>query len=162
MSRALPRVLIFDADGTLRFTTVPGQPCPKTPEEWRLMPGVRERLSALDWGPGGHRLGIASNQDGVPLGDLSRDMAERLLHDVVAAAIGFVPEDAAIEMCVCDPRQPCPCRKPAPGMLERILRRFGASPAEALFVGDLEIDRQAAGRAGVAFEWAADFFGERP
>jgi HAD superfamily hydrolase (TIGR01662 family) len=123
------------------------------------MPGVRERLSVLDWGPRGHRLGVASNQDGVPLGDLSASMASRLLHDAVAAAIGFVPEDAAIEMCVCDPRAPCPCHKPAPGMLNRILRRFGAAPAEALFVGDLDIDREAARRAGVAFEWARDFFG---
>jgi HAD superfamily hydrolase (TIGR01662 family) len=157
--RPLPRVLIFDADGTLRWTTVAGQPCPKAPHEWRLMPGVRERLGALDWGPRGHRLGIASNQDGVPLGDLSREMAGRLLRDVAEAAIGFLPDDAAIEMCVCDPREPCPCRKPAPGMLQRILRRFGASPGEALFVGDLDIDREAAHRAGVAFEWARDFFG---
>jgi len=158
--RPLPWVLIFDADGTLRRTTVPGQPSPKAPDEWQLLPRVRERLSALDWGPGGHRLGIASNQDGVPLGDLSREMAERLLHDVVEAAIGFVPEDAAIEMCVCDPREPCPCHKPAPGMLHRILHRFRASPAEALFVGDLEIDREAARRARVAFEWASAFFAE--
>lgn len=157
----LPRVLIFDADGTLRWTTVPGQPSPKAPHEWQLMPGVRERLSALEWGPRGHRLGIASNQDGVPLGDLPREMAARLLHDTVAAAIGFVPPDAAIEMCVCDPREPCPCRKPAPGMLLSILRRFHASPAEALYVGDLEIDRQAAGRAGIPFEWAGSFFGVR-
>jgi HAD superfamily hydrolase (TIGR01662 family) len=157
----LPRVLIFDADGTLRWTTVPGQPSPKAPDEWRLMPGVRERLSALDWGPRGHRLGVASNQDGVPLGDLSHDMALRLLRDTVEAAIGFVPMSAAIEMCVCDPRQVCPCRKPAPGMLHRILRRFGASPAEALFVGDLDIDREAACRAGVSFEWAGAFFGGR-
>jgi HAD superfamily hydrolase (TIGR01662 family) len=158
--RPLPRVLIFDADGTLRWTTVPGQPSPKTPAEWRLLPRVRERLSALDWGARGHRLGIASNQDGVPLGDLSRDMARRLLRDTVEAALGFVPEDAAIEMCVCDPSERCPCRKPAPGMLRSILRRFRASPTEALFVGDLEIDREAARRAGIAFEWAHAFFAE--
>ncbi len=159
--RPLPRVLIFDADGTLRWTTVPGQPCPTSPDEWRLMPGVRERLSALDWGPGGHRLGIASNQDGVALGDVSRDVAERLLRDLVEAAVGFVPEDAAIEMCTCTAEAGCPNHKPAPGMLHRILRRFGAAPEEALFVGDLDIDREAARRAGIEFEWAREFFGER-
>ena len=158
--RPLPRVLVFDADGTLRWTTVPGQPCPKRPGEWRLLPGVRERLSVLDWGPEGHRLGIASNQDGVSLGDLSREMAERLLRDTVEAAIGFVPETTAIEMCTCTAADGCPNHKPAPGMLTRILDRFGAAPAEALYVGDLEIDREAARRAGIAFEWARDFFGE--
>jgi D-glycero-D-manno-heptose 1,7-bisphosphate phosphatase len=154
----LPRVLIFDADGTLRWTTVPGQPCPNAPGEWQLMPGVRERLRRLDWGPRGHRLGVASNQNGVALGYVTRDVARRLLRDTVEAAIGFVPAGAAIEMCVCSPRRPCPCRKPEPGMLREILRRFDAGPAEALFVGDLEIDREAARRAGVAFEWAHEFF----
>ncbi len=157
--RPLPRVLIFDADGTLRWTTVAGQPCPKSPGEWRLLPGVRERLGALDWGPRGHRLGIASNQDAVALGEVSREMAGRLLRDLVEAAIGFVPEDAAIEMCTCTATAGCPNHKPEPGMLRRILRRFGAGPEEALYVGDLDIDREAAARAGIRFEWARDFFG---
>jgi D-glycero-D-manno-heptose 1,7-bisphosphate phosphatase len=158
MTNGLPRVLIFDADGTLRYTRVAGQPSPKSPGEWGLMPGVRARLAALDWGPDGHRLGVASNQDGVALGDLSREMAQRLLRDAVETAIGFVPESAAIEMCACPRRARCQCHKPAPGMLLSILRRFRATPGEALFVGDLDIDREAARRAGVPFEWAGDFF----
>ena len=153
---------MFDADGTLRWTVVPGQPCPNAPGEWRLLPGVRRRLRALDWGPGGHRLGIASNQNGVALGYLGEEVARALLVDTVAAALGFVPADAAIEMCTCPPRGDCACRKPEPGMLLRILQRFGLPAAEALFVGDLEIDREAARRAGVAFEWAHDFFGRQP
>src|SRR4051794_15098562 len=40
-------LVIFDADGTLRYVTVPGQHYPLRPEEWRLMPGVRETLAAL-------------------------------------------------------------------------------------------------------------------
>jgi D-glycero-D-manno-heptose 1,7-bisphosphate phosphatase len=155
----LPQLLVFDADGTLRWTLVPGQPCPNAPGEWRLLPGVAERLRALDWGPRGHRLGIASNQNGVALGYLSARMARRLLRETVEEALGFVPGDAAIEMCTCSPRRRCPCRKPAPGMLHRILRRFGLPPQEALFVGDLEIDREAAARAGVGFAWAHEFFG---
>jgi phosphoglycolate phosphatase-like HAD superfamily hydrolase len=47
-------------------------------------------------------------------------------------------------------------------MLLRILRRFEAAPDEALYVGDLDIDEQAARRAGVAFRWARDFFGPGP
>jgi histidinol phosphatase-like enzyme len=71
-----------------------------------------------------------------------------------------VPEDAAIEMCPCTREAGCPDHKPSPGMLNRILRRFGAATEEALYVGDLDIDREAARRAGIAFEWARDFFGE--
>ncbi len=160
--RALPRLLVFDADGTLRWTVVPDQPCPKRPGEWRLLPGVAETLRALDWGPGGHKLGIASNQDGVALGEITASMARRLLHETVEQALGFIPEDAAIEMCTCTPDRHCPRHKPEPGMLLAILERFGLSPGDALFVGDLEIDREAARRAGVGFAWAHDFFGREP
>jgi D-glycero-D-manno-heptose 1,7-bisphosphate phosphatase len=158
----LPALLIFDADGTLRWTTVEGRPCPNAPSEWKLFPGVRERLRAIDWGPRGHRLGVASNQNGVAGGHLTAAMARRLLRETVEEALGFVPRDAAIEMCTCSPRGDCACRKPNPGMLLRILRRFSLPASEALFVGDLEIDREAARRACVGFVWAHEFFGRQP
>jgi D-glycero-D-manno-heptose 1,7-bisphosphate phosphatase len=154
-----PALLLFDADGTLRWTTVEGQGYPRAPHEWRLMPNVRETLARFDWRPGGTRLGVASNQNGVAAGHLSEQMARRLLHDTVRAAIGFVPEDAAIEMCACPLSARCRCRKPEPGLLVRILHRAGVSADQALFVGDLDIDREAARRAGVPFAWAWDFFG---
>ncbi len=157
----LPPLLIFDADGTLRWTVVEGQRYPNGPGEWRLFPGVGERLARLDWGPSGHRLAIASNQNGVAQGHLTRPMARRLLRDMVEAALGFVPEQAVIEICTCSPESGCPCRKPRPGMLLRILERFSLPPAQALYVGDLEIDREAASRAGVPFAWAGEFFGGR-
>jgi D-glycero-D-manno-heptose 1,7-bisphosphate phosphatase len=127
-----------------------------------LFPGVRERLSALDWGPRGHRLGVASNQNGVAHGYLDAAMARRLLRDTVEEALGFVPADAAIMMCTCSLRRDCDCRKPKPGMLLRILRHFSLPASAALFVGDLDVDQEAARRAGVAFEWADAFFGRRP
>ena len=160
--RPLPRLLIFDADGTLRWTKVPGQPWPNRPGEWELMPNVRATLGALDWSDRGHCLGIASNQNGVALGHLTRSMARRLLREMVEAAVGFVPAPAAIEMCTCSPSTACPCRKPMPGMILRVLERFSLPAGDALYVGDLEIDREAAWRAGVGFEWATDFFGVRP
>jgi len=160
--RRLPRLLIFDADGTLRWTTVPGQPCPNGPGEWRLMPNVRETLRPLDWSERGHRLGVASNQNGVALGYLGEAMARRLLVETVEAALGFLPASAAIEMCTCAPSSRCACRKPRPGMIFRLLERFAVPAADALYVGDLDIDREAARRAGIAFEWAHEFFAARP
>lgn len=41
------KLIIFDADGTLRRCTVPGQPCPNKADEWELMPGAKERLATL-------------------------------------------------------------------------------------------------------------------
>jgi len=157
MIRHDPKLYIFDADGTLRWTTVPNQPCPNDPGEWQLMPGVTEKLSAIDWGA--HRLGIASNQGGVAAGFMTGEMAYRLLEDMVREAVGYVPPATSIQLCTCSAAVDCLCRKPRPGMLLAIMEHFRAGPDETLYVGDLEVDREAACRAGVAFEWAWDFFG---
>jgi len=44
------RLIIFDADGTLRCCTVPGQVCPNADNQWELLPNVKEKLSEIDWG----------------------------------------------------------------------------------------------------------------
>lgn len=77
---------------------------------------------------------------------------------MLRAALGRIPEETRIEICVCDERIACGCRKPAPGMLLRLLEHYGVSPEEALFVGDLDSDAEAARRAGVAFMRAERFF----
>lgn len=151
------RLYIFDADGTLRRTTAPGLPCPNAPGDWELIPGVRERLAGIDWRSA--HFGVASNQGGVGLGYMTRGMACRLLADMAAAALGREPPPGAIEMCPHAPFLNCPCRKPRPLMLRRLMRRFGARPHETLFVGDMDRDEEAARRAGVGFLWAHEFFG---
>lgn len=154
-----PRLYIFDADGTLRWTTVAGQKYPLARNEWRLMPNVRERLGAIRWSPLGPWLGIASNQNGVAAGELSEETAHMLIGDMLEKALGKVPPETRVELCTCDERAGCGCRKPAPGLLLRHLRHFGVRPAEALYVGDLDIDAEAARRAGIPFVHARDFFG---
>ena len=152
------RLYIFDADGTLRRTTVPGLPCPNRPGEWELIPGVRERLARVEWGAGGARFGVASNQGGVGLGYMTLAAARRLLADMVVAAFGVEPPPGSIEICPHAPYLKCPCRKPEPLMLLRLMRRFQAAPAETLFVGDMDKDEEAARRAGTGFMWAHEFF----
>jgi HAD superfamily hydrolase (TIGR01662 family) len=156
---ALYRLFIFDADDTLRRTTAPGKPCPHTPDEWALLPGVRETLSRINWDQaGGPRLGLASNQDQVSYGYLSVHMARRLLRDLAISATGSAPPDAAIQLCPHPRELECACRKPKPGMLYAIMSHYGIDPADTLFVGNDEVDREAALRAGTAFIWASDFF----
>ncbi|MDB4965167.1 MAG: hypothetical protein JWN44_856 [Myxococcales bacterium] len=150
------RLYIFDADGTLRTTTVAGQPCPHAPEEWRLLPDVRARLAEL---PPDARLGVASNQDHVGYGHLDEHRARELLRAMVVAATGRRLPDGALELCPHVREVPCACRKPGAAMLERLLAFYDVPAAEALFVGDAECDRAAAARAGIPFAWAHAFFG---
>jgi D-glycero-D-manno-heptose 1,7-bisphosphate phosphatase len=158
------RLYVFDADGTLRRTRVPGQPSPRAAGEWELLPDVVPRLRAIRWGDEGARLGIASNQDQIAYGHLTAVMAHTLLMEMAVAATGHAPPPEAVAFCPHALEEPCDCRKPAPGLLLRIMSRYGARAAETLFVGDSPVDAEAARRAGVPFAWAHDFFrrkGER-
>jgi D-glycero-D-manno-heptose 1,7-bisphosphate phosphatase len=155
------RLVIFDADGTLRRTTVPGQPCPHADDEWELLTGVRECLTAIDWRKLGIIVGIASNQDHVGYGLLDAASARRLLRKMIEAATGGAVRDPEIRFCPHRLEEPCDCRKPAPGMLVDIMRARGVAPSETLFIGDSSVDEQAARAAGVRFTWAGDFFRDR-
>jgi D-glycero-D-manno-heptose 1,7-bisphosphate phosphatase len=150
------RLYVFDADGTLRRTTVPGLPCPNAPGEWELIPGVRERLARINWG--GARFGVATNQGGVGLGYLSLARARSLLEEMVVEAFGVGPPPGSIEICPHAPHAGCACRKPEPLMLLRLMRRFAVSAGETLYVGDMDRDEEAARRAGARFLWAHQFF----
>jgi D-glycero-D-manno-heptose 1,7-bisphosphate phosphatase len=152
------RLYIFDADGTLRRTTVAGLPCPNEPGQWELIPGVRERLARVDWSPASARFGIATNQGGIGLGYLTYEMAHALLVEMVRQAFGVEPPTGSIEICPHAPQEGCPCRKPRPGMLLKLMHRFRARRDETLFVGDMDRDEEAARRAGVRFLWAHEFF----
>lgn len=154
-----PRLVIFDADGTLRRTTIAGKPCPDTAGEWELLPRVREVLGAIPWDTEGYSIGVASNQGGVALGYLTQERARQLLVDAVTAAVGYLPTRNYIELCTCPISANCDCRKPAPGMLLRILAQSGVRAEDALFVGDSIYDEEAARRASIAFRWATDYFG---
>ncbi|MBV8858644.1 MAG: HAD hydrolase-like protein [Acidobacteria bacterium] len=97
---------------------------------------------------------------GVGLGYLSLAAARRLLEEMVVEAFGVrAPPPGSIEICPHAPHLGCPCRKPQPLMLQRLMRRFGAEPRETLFVGDMDKDEGAARAAGTRFTWAHEFFG---
>jgi D-glycero-D-manno-heptose 1,7-bisphosphate phosphatase len=154
------RLVIFDADNTLRRVTVPGKVCPHGPREWEPLPGIREALAGLRWGEGGLRLAVASNQDHVFYGHLSAEMARRLLMDAAEAATGHRPPAGAVRFCAHAMDAGCACRKPEPGLLYEAMGHYGLGPAETLFVGDAEVDREAARRAGLPFLHVADLLAQ--
>lgn len=151
---------MFDADDTLRRTTVPGRPCPRRENEWEPLPGVRETLAAVPWNRSdGPRLGIASNQDQVGAGLIPFEVARGLLRALVLDVAGVLLPDAALQICPHALGVACECRKPRPGMLWRIMTHYGARADDAVFVGDSAADRGAAEAAGVAFIEAGALFG---
>lgn len=99
----------------------------------RLLPGVLNTLKKLH--QAGLLLGVCSNK---PVA-FSHDLLASLdVTSLLAAVVG--PEDA-------------PLPKPAPDMLLEALRRLECPPAQALYVGDMDVDIETARRAGVRV-WA--------
>ena len=147
---------IFDKDDTL-IHSLPGRPA-NTPEEQVVMEGVKEKIQELK--ADGHDLAIASNQGGVAFGHMTSAELVAVMRDA--------SEKTGIESWSVCPHHPegtiermaynCRRRKPSPGMLIDIMDWFKASASDTLFVGDSDTDRQAAQNAGVAFEWADEFF----
>jgi D-glycero-D-manno-heptose 1,7-bisphosphate phosphatase len=155
-------LFIFDADDTLRRTITPGKPCPHHQDEWVLMRGVREVLAQVPWNEeGSPRIGIASNQDQIAYGHLTLTTARDLLRDLALSVTGCVPDEAALQLCPHPLEQDCLCRKPNPGMLHAIMQHYGIESSATMFVGNHEVDLEAATRAGTAFSWAQDFFGQQ-
>ena len=151
------KLYIFDADGTLRQATIPGQPTPDHEGEWELLPNVKERLNKILSEDENAMIGIASNQGGVELGYLSEQQARKLLNDLYRELTGKIPPKGMVQLCP-DFKEPSECRKPKPGMLQEIIKYAGVSLDQAIFIGDHEDDRHADKNAGIEFVWATDFF----
>lgn len=137
------KLIILDRDGTINRDS---DDYIKSPDEWLPLPGAIEAIARLCLG--GWHIAIASNQSGLGRGLF--DLATlNLMHDkmnkLLAAAGGRVD---AIFFCPHLPQDHCQCRKPLPGLFEKIGERFGVALDQVHAVGDTLRDAQAAALAG--------------
>lgn len=103
-----------------------------SPEMVRLLPGVAEALELLR--DAGFLLFVVTNQSGAARGYLS---LERLLdtNREIERRLGM--RFHGMEFCPHMPGERCGCKKPAPGMIKRILTRWpDIDPARSVTVGD--------------------------
>lgn len=135
--------MILDRDGVINRES---SAFIKTPAEWVPLPGSIAAIAALS--RAGFIVTIASNQSGLARGLFDRAALRamhRKLRRLVAAAGGRV---ARIEVCPHGPDDGCSCRKPKPGLLVRIARRFNADLVDTPVIGDSLRDLEAAAAAG--------------
>jgi D-glycero-D-manno-heptose 1,7-bisphosphate phosphatase len=137
------KIVILDRDGVINFDS---PQFIKSPAEWKPIPGSLEAIARLN--QAGYRVVVASNQSGVGRGLLDMGTLNEIngkMHKALSVVGGRVD---AVFYCPHGSDADCECRKPKPGMLQEIARRFNVDLAGVASVGDSLRDLQAADAVG--------------
>ena len=136
-------LIILDRDGVINRDS---RAFVKSADEWIPLPGSIEAIAALNRAD--FTVAVASNQSGLARGLFDRRALRamhRKLRRLVARAGGSVDR---IVVCPHGPDNACHCRKPAPGLIERLMRFYAAHPDRVTVIGDSLRDLEAAVAAG--------------
>jgi D-glycero-D-manno-heptose 1,7-bisphosphate phosphatase len=138
------KLIILDRDGVINHDS---EAFIKSPDEWIPLPGSLEAIARLN--QAGYRVVVATNQSGVGRGLF--DMATlNAIHQKMHTSAQQVGADIdAVFFCPHTQDDNCDCRKPKPGMMLEIARRFEINLRHGVIVvGDSLRDLQAGFVAG--------------
>jgi D-glycero-D-manno-heptose 1,7-bisphosphate phosphatase len=137
------KLVILDRDGTINHDS---EDYIKSPIEWRPIKGSLEAIARLT--QAGYRVVVATNQSGIARG-LFTTRTLFAIHDTLQRALGQMGGRIdAFFFCPHAGESGCECRKPRPGMLLEVARRFNVSLEDTYYVGDSRKDVEAALAAG--------------
>ncbi len=134
-----PRLVILDRDGVINHDS---DDFVKTPDEWLPIDGSIGAIAKLS--SAGFTVAVATNQSGIGRKFLDKpalDAMHQKLRSLVKDAGGDVDR---IVYCPHRPDDGCDCRKPAPGLYQRLSRHYGVPLDGVPVVGDSERDLVAA------------------
>ena len=137
------KLVILDRDGVINFDS---EHFIKSPAEWKPIPGSLEAIARLT--QAGFKVVVASNQSGIDRGLFDMDTLNAIhekMHRAVQAQGGRID---AVFYCPHASAANCTCRKPRPGMFERIGACFNADLSGAYAIGDSLRDLQASAAVG--------------
>ncbi|CAM2007827.1 D-glycero-alpha-D-manno-heptose-1,7-bisphosphate 7-phosphatase [Acanthopleuribacter pedis] len=134
--------LFLDRDGVLNRRIVDDYVTCR--DEFEILPGVPSSLRALQ--EAGFRLVVVTNQRGIAVGRMTRAAVDdvHVYLNQHLAEVGATID--AFYVCPHDRHVGCPCRKPAPGLLDQAHRDQPVDWAASYLIGDSDSDI-AAGRA---------------
>jgi len=137
------RLVILDRDGTINEES---DDYIKSAEEWHALPGSLEAIARLN--RGGWRVAVASNQSGLGRGYFTPSDLLGIHNKIQELLRTHGGEIDAFFFCPHHPDDGCECRKPKPGMLRDISKRFQTALKHVPVIGDTEKDVEAARAAG--------------
>jgi D-glycero-D-manno-heptose 1,7-bisphosphate phosphatase len=132
-------LVVLDRDGVINHDS---DEYIKSPQEWLPIDGSLEAIARLNHA--NYRVAVATNQSGVARKlftlDSLIDMHNKM-YKLVSEVGGHID---AVFFCPHAPRDRCDCRKPKPGMLLDIGKRFHVNMNDVYVIGDSLRDLQAA------------------
>jgi len=132
-------LIVLDRDGVINADS---DNFIRSVEQWQPLPGSIEAMAKLFHA--GFKLAVATNQSGIARGYYSL----QTLHDMHAKMQSLLAAHGAkvdcIQYCPHGPDAGCECRKPLPGLLQKIGAELNLSVAGCDMVGDSLRDLQAA------------------
>ncbi|HSU76777.1 MAG TPA: D-glycero-beta-D-manno-heptose 1,7-bisphosphate 7-phosphatase, partial [Burkholderiales bacterium] len=137
------KLVILDRDGTINHDS---DHYIKSLEEWRPIRGSLEAIAKLT--QAGYRIVVATNQSGIARGLFSTRTLFDIHDGLQRAAVQAGGRIDAFFFCPHKADDACQCRKPQPGMLLEVARRFNVALGDTYMVGDALRDVQAAAAAG--------------
>lgn len=118
----------------------------KAPEEWQPIPGALEAVARLNHA-GWHTV-VATNQAGIGRGMIDMASINAVHAHMNRQLMALGGRIDAVFFCPHTPEDGCDCRKPQPGMMKDIGRRYGIALEQVPMVVDTLRDLQAAAAAG--------------
>lgn len=131
------KLIILDRDGVINQDS---DAFIKSPAEWIPIPGSLEAIARLN--QAGYRVVVATNQSGIARGLFNMPTLNAIHQKMHTAAQLAGADIDAIFFCPHSADDNCDCRKPKPGMLHAIAKRFEVSLKGMPMVGDSLRDLQ--------------------
>ncbi|HVE44923.1 MAG TPA: D-glycero-beta-D-manno-heptose 1,7-bisphosphate 7-phosphatase [Gammaproteobacteria bacterium] len=131
--------IILDRDGVINHDS---REYIKSPEEWVPIKGSLEAIAQLN--KAGFHVIIATNQSGIARGYYDLETLSAIhekLTQALASVGGYIEE---IFYCPHHPEDRCLCRKPQPGLIQQIQKKYAIDLKKTYFIGDSYSDIQAA------------------
>lgn len=136
-------LIILDRDGVINYDS---DEYIKSPDEWIPIPGSLEAIARLN--RAGYQVVVASNQSGLARGFFDLDTLDQIHQKMRAELAQAGGNIEALLFCPHGPEDGCACRKPKPGMLLDIAKKFCCDLAGVPAVGDSLRDIEAAQAVG--------------
>jgi D-glycero-D-manno-heptose 1,7-bisphosphate phosphatase len=139
----IPKLVILGRDGILN---VYRDDHVKSPQEWQPVPGALEAVAKLNHA-GWHAV-VATNQSGIGRGMIDMSSINAIHAHMMRCLAAVGGRIDAVFYCPHAPEDNCDCRKPMPGLMIEIGRRYGIDLRQVPMLADTVRDLHAAHAAG--------------